>query len=144
MSEKIFSVVTEKGKRRKKGDCLMDLYAYCQIDELRGDIEDILEHIPRLRGIRKMSEEELQENEENEPQLERFNHYVGQEGVYMIHARIGGAGPNSNWEYFGGPEKVASQPWFLEKVDDWDTTYCDIYVTTNYEKESKDDNEVTE
>lgn len=115
----------------------MDLYAYTQIPRLSEEIKDIVECIPRLRGIRKMSEEELQGNEENKYRLERFNHYVGQEGVYMIHARIGGEGPSSNWEYFGGPEKVASQPWFLEKVDDWDTTYCDIYVTTNYEKEEE-------
>lgn len=117
----------------------MDLYAYKQIPRLSEEIEDIVECIPRLRGIRKMSEETPEENGNDDYQLGRYNHYCGQEGMYMIHARIGGEGPSSNWEYFGGPEKVASQPWFLEKVDDWDTTYCDIYVTTKYEKESKDD-----
>jgi hypothetical protein len=43
----------------------------------------------------------------------------------MIHARIGG----NNWEYYDGDETVATKPWFLEKVDDeFDSTYCDIYV----------------
>lgn len=125
----------------------MDLYAYAMIPVYREEIEEILEHIPRLRGIRKMSEEEPQLDEEQSCyQIDRFNHYVGQEGVYMIHARIGGTGEGSNWEYFGGPEEVATQPWFLEKVDDnWDCTYCDIYVTTKYEREGEaDDNQTTE
>lgn len=58
-------------------------------------------------------------------QYETFNKYVGREDVLYIHSRIGG----NNWSYFGGPEKVASQSWFLEKVDDsFDSTYCDIYA----------------
>ena len=57
--------------------------------------------------------------------MDTFNKYVGRNDVLYIHARIGG----NNWVYFGGPEKVASQPWFLEKVDDYfDSTYCDIYA----------------
>ena len=108
----------------------MDLYAYWQIPIYQDEIEDILEHIPRLRGIRKMSEEEPQKPDDDYCyQLERFNHYCGQDGVYMIHARIGGTGEMSNWEYYEGEEKIATQPWFLEKVDDdFDPTYCDIYV----------------
>lgn len=66
-------------------------------------------------------------------QYETFNKYVGREDVLFIHARIGG----NNWTYFEGPEKVASQPWFLEKVDDsFDSTYCDIYAKIM--KESSD------
>ena len=105
----------------------MDLYAYLQIEKYYDELSDILNHIPRLRGIRKMSEEEPQE--EDCYQMERFNYYCGQKNVYMIHARIGGVGEYSNWEYYGGEEKIATQPWFLEKVDDdFDSTYCDIYV----------------
>lgn len=63
-------------------------------------------------------------------QYETFNKYVGRDDVLYIHARIGG----NNWTYFGGPEKVATQPWFLEKVDDsFDSTYCDIYARINLE-----------
>lgn len=101
----------------------MDLFAYLQIDKYRGEIEDILTYIPRLRGIRKMSEEDPRDDICY--QIERFNNYCGQEGVYMIHARVGG----DNWDYYDGEEKIATQPWFLEKVDDdFDNTYCDIYV----------------
>ena len=96
----------------------MDLYAYTQIEKYEKEISDILEHIPRLRGIRKMSEEEPQT--EDSYQLQRFNSYCGKENVYMIHARIGGTGEFSNWEYYEGD-------------DDFDSTYCDIYVTTDYE-----------
>lgn len=54
-----------------------------------------------------------------------WNKYAGKEGVLYIHARIGGG----NWSYFGGDRMVASQPWFLGRVDDcWDYTYCDIYA----------------
>ena len=110
----------------------MDLYAYMQIEKYEKEISDILEQIPRLRGIRKMSEEEPQK--EDSYQLQRFNSYCGKDNVYMIHARIGGTGEFSNWGYYEGDKKVATQPWFLEKVDDdFDTTYCDIYVTTDYE-----------
>ncbi len=56
--------------------------------------------------------------------LETFNKYVGREDVLCVHARIGGW----NWAYFGGGD-IESQPWFIEKVDDYfDDTYCDIYV----------------
>ena len=64
-------------------------------------------------------------------QYETFNKYVGREDVLYIHARIGG----NNWAYFEGPEKVANQPWFLEKVDDsFDSTYCDIYAKIKVEE----------
>ena len=110
----------------------MDLYAYSQIEKYKDEISDILKYIPRLRGIRKMSEEDPQE--EDCYQLERFNSYCGKEKVYMIHARIGG----NNWEYYEGEKTVATQPWFLEKVDDdFDNTYCDIYVTTDYKGSDK-------
>lgn len=113
----------------------MDLYAYSQIPVYSEEIKEILQHIPRLRGIRKMSEEKEQHDEKCY-QLDRFNHYCGQDGVYMIHARIGGTSDTSNWVSYGGPDNIATQPWFLEKVDDnWDPTYCDIYITTNYQQE---------
>lgn len=114
----------------------MDLYAFSQIPKYQDEINEILKCIPRLRGIRKMSEEEPQLDEDQACyQIERFNHYVGQDGVYMIHARIGGTSETSNWVSYGGPTEIATQPWFLEKVDDnWDCTYCDIYVTTDYKK----------
>ena len=56
--------------------------------------------------------------------IETFNKYAGRSDVLYIHARIGG----DNWFYFKGYE-LESEPWFLEKVDDWfDNTYCDIYA----------------
>lgn len=56
--------------------------------------------------------------------IDTFNKYVGRDDVLYIHARIGG----DNWLYYGGKE-LESQPWFLEKVDDfYDSTYCDIYA----------------
>ena len=58
-------------------------------------------------------------------QFETFNKYVGRKDVMMIHARVGG----DNWKYFDCSKTVATQPWFIEKVDDcFDSTYCDIYV----------------
>lgn len=100
----------------------MDLYAFAQIGEYENDLKDILPHIPRLRGIRKMSEEEPQSDPSY--QIERFNSYCGKENIYMIHARIGG----NNWDYYDG-DSITEFPWFIEKVDDdFDNTYCDIYV----------------
>lgn len=53
-----------------------------------------------------------------------FNRYAGKQGVLYIHARIGGC----NWLTYGG-NKLMTEPWFLEKVDDAiDETYCDIYA----------------
>lgn len=61
-------------------------------------------------------------------QFETFNKYVGCNDVFMIHARIGGR----NWEAYDAHVNVATQPWFIEKVDDYfDSTYCDIYVRVN-------------
>ena len=65
----------------------MDLYAYSQIEKYYDELSDILNHIPRLRGIRKMSEEEPQE--EDGYQIERFNYYCGQKNVYMLHPERG-------------------------------------------------------
>ena len=52
-----------------------------------------------------------------------WNKYAGREDVLYIHARIGG----DNWLDYGGPE-LMKKPWFLDKVDDTDSTYCDIYA----------------
>lgn len=58
-------------------------------------------------------------------QYDMWNKYAGQENVLYIHSRIGG----NNWSYFEGDKNVASQPWFLDRVDDYfDSTYCDIYA----------------
>lgn len=66
-------------------------------------------------------------------QWELWNKYAGRSDVLYIHARIGG----SNWSYYS--DKVVTQPWFLEKVDDpFDNTYCDIYAKITLETESKE------
>jgi len=178
----------------------MDLYAYGKIDELQKYLTANHIDIPRLRGLRLMSEEKVIADEEiekaakdlglkccefacegdfimnafsfefsertgrikkryiiydkeNKPvgvkwdkihgkkrklfkyeikqaqkrvyeNLTVFNKYCGRSDVLYIHARIGGA----NWNYYHG-DKLRSEPWFLEKVDDFfDTTYCDIYA----------------
>lgn len=105
----------------------MDLGGYLNIDKYKHilDIQEI--HIPRLRGIRRMSEEktcELTSNPSDSHQIETFNKYVGEIDVIMVHARLGG----SNWEFYDCQE-LEKQPWFIEKVDDsFDSTYCDIYI----------------
>lgn len=59
-------------------------------------------------------------------QMDTFNKYVGREDILYIHARIGGG----NWSSYY--DKVVTQPWFIEKVDDcYDSTYCDIYAKIN-------------
>lgn len=64
------------------------------------------------------------QNKRIQKQFEVWNRYAGKEGILYIHSRIGGR----NWNYYGGDELI-TQPWFLEKVDDWfDNTYCDIYA----------------
>lgn len=58
-------------------------------------------------------------------QYDMWNKYCGRDDVLYIHSRIGG----NNWRYFNGDELVASQPWFLDRVNDnFDSTYCDIYA----------------
>lgn len=60
-----------------------------------------------------------------EKQYKTFDKYVGRNDIMMVHARVGG----DNWAYYDCHKDVATQPWFIEKVDDWfDSTYCDIYV----------------
>ena len=100
----------------------MDLYAYSQIENYIEELSDILEKIPRLRGIRNMAE--MTPEEANNRQMEVYNGHCGETGVYMIHARVGG----NNWKYYDMDE-IKSEPWFIEAVDDdFDSTYCDIYV----------------
>lgn len=63
-------------------------------------------------------------------QYETFNEYCGREDVLYIHSRMGG----ENWKWFEGKEELMSQPWFLDRVDDyWDSTYCDFYAKLNDE-----------
>jgi hypothetical protein len=63
-------------------------------------------------------------------QFSTFNKYVGRKDVLMVHARLGG----NNWKYFDCDKTVATQPWFIEKVDDYyDNTYCDIYCKLSQE-----------
>ena len=110
----------------------MDLYAYSQIPRFTDLAKKNGIDVPRLRGYRLMSEEELMEDTKGEEQYEVFNRYVGRPDVLMIHARIGG----NNWEYYDGDNTVAKEPWFLEKVDDCDdNTYCDIYARVKVEDE---------
>lgn len=60
-------------------------------------------------------------------QYDLWNKYAGQENVLYIHSRIGG----NNWKWWPIEcrNKLMSQPWFLDRVDDfWDSTYCDFYA----------------
>lgn len=118
----------------------MDLGAYMQIGKLEQIMKDNGIEVPRLRGLRLMSEESPLSEEEIHDQIidmarvapsivvrrqyEMFNKYCGRPDVLYIHARIGGP----NWVTFGGPE-LAKQPWFIDAIDDaFDPTYCDIYA----------------
>ena len=169
----------------------MDLYAYTNIERLENLAEKNNINIPRLRGYRLMSEEELIKEDFSDVEVDEcerllrarplykinalfhvystttekkkkkyikddkvlwnkihgkfrknlkyaikrkkkainrqfstFNKYVGRKDVLMVHARVGG----NNWRYYDCDKTVATQPWFLEKVDDYfDDTYCDIY-----------------
>lgn len=61
-----------------------------------------------------------------EAQYSTWNKYAGKENVLYIHSRMGGG----NWEYYDGKKELMSQPWFLDRVDDWwDGTYCDFYAS---------------
>ena len=54
-----------------------------------------------------------------------WNKYAGKEDVLYIHSRMGGY----NWKHYTEKENITSQPWFLDRVDDWwDGTYCDFYA----------------
>ena len=54
-----------------------------------------------------------------------FNQFCGRDDVLFIHARVGG----DNWTFYKCDKTVATQDWFICKVDDpWDSTYCDIYA----------------
>lgn len=70
-----------------------------------------------------------------EQQFEMWNRYAGKENVLYIHSRIGGR----NWGFCGGNE-LMTQPWFLDRVDDYfDCTYCDIYASLNTQKSKQED-----
>ena len=67
-----------------------------------------------------------------EEQYNTWNKYAGREDVLYIHSRMGGG----NWEYYDGRRELMSQPWFLDRVDDWwDGTYCDFYAKIKMEVE---------
>lgn len=54
-----------------------------------------------------------------------WNRYAGQKGVLYIHSRMGGG----NWHYYTEKNSITSQPWFLDRVDDYyDASYCDFYA----------------
>ena len=58
-------------------------------------------------------------------QYEVWNKYCGRNDVLYIHCRLGAG----NWDYYKGWEIIESQPWFLDKVEDYfDCTYLDIYA----------------
>ena len=58
-------------------------------------------------------------------QYEMWNKYCGRDDVLYIHCRLGAG----NWDYYRGWEIIESQPWFLDRVEDYfDCTYLDIYA----------------
>lgn len=58
-------------------------------------------------------------------QYEMWNKYAGRSDVLYIHCRLGAG----NWGYYKGWDIIESQPWFLDKVEDYfDHTYMDIYA----------------
>lgn len=58
-------------------------------------------------------------------QYEMWNKYAGRSDVLYIHCRLGAG----NWDYYKGWDIIESQPWFLDKVEDYfDNTYMDIYA----------------
>ncbi len=58
-------------------------------------------------------------------QYELWNKYAGRSDVLYIHCRLGAG----NWNYYKGWEIIESQPWFLDKVEDYfDSTYLDVYA----------------
>ena len=58
-------------------------------------------------------------------QYEMWNKYAGRSDVLYIHCRLGAG----NWGYYKGWDIIESQPWFLDKVEDYfDNTYMDIYA----------------
>ncbi len=65
-----------------------------------------------------------QQKKKIKKQYDTFNKYAGDPNILYIHSRIGG----NNWSYYGG-DKLMTEPWFIERVDDYyDSTYCDIYA----------------
>ena len=64
-------------------------------------------------------------NRRIDAQYEMWNRYAGKENILYIHSRMGG----NNWKWYGGKRELMTQPWFLDRVDDyWDSTYCDFYA----------------
>lgn len=58
-------------------------------------------------------------------QFAMWNKYAGKENVLYIHSRMGGY----NWKSYSEKGELMSQPWFLDRVDDYfDGTYCDFYA----------------
>lgn len=63
-------------------------------------------------------------------QYKAWNSYCGRDDVMYIHAKLG----KYSWSNPESRQKVCSEPWFLEIVDDWwDRCYCDIYAKINPE-----------
>lgn len=103
----------------------MDLYAYMLMDSasLREYVKKSYGEVPRIRGIRLMKFEELDASEMDGPQSEMFARHCGEDVVY-IHTRCG----SGNYEYFEADKWEASNPTFIESIDDeFDGTYRDHY-----------------
>lgn len=65
------------------------------------------------------------QNRKIQKTFDAWNKYAGREDVLYIHSRMGGW----NWKDYDGKAEIMSQPWFLDRVDDYfDSTYCDFYA----------------
>lgn len=70
-------------------------------------------------------------------QYSLWNKYAGQKNILYIHSRMGGG----NWIHYEGKDLLTSQPWFLDRVDDWwDGTYCDFYAKLDPAKTNEGNN----
>jgi hypothetical protein len=56
-------------------------------------------------------------------QYELWNKYAGRNDVLYIHARLG----STSWSYVKHTS-YNRELWYLGSIDDWDTSYCDIYA----------------
>lgn len=98
---------------KKKDEDERDRYVDVRWDRIHGRKRRILkfEIKKKRRAIQK--------------QYNAWNRYAGRENILYIHSRMGGW----NWQNYQEKSEILSQPWFLDRVDDWwDNTYCDFYA----------------
>ena len=58
-------------------------------------------------------------------QFDVWNKYCGRDDVLYIHCRLGAG----NWNYYKGWEIIESQPWFLDKCEDYFTSPIFAYMS---------------